>query len=223
MTTPSGTPQPDQYGQQPQAQPGQYGQPTQPGQPPQPGQPSQPGQYTQQAGQGAQYGQPAQYAQSAPYGSSSSGSAAGSRSFRPGTVTGGAVLAWIGAAFMIIVGLLLMFAQALDPADLGLSADEGVVLQFIAIFGVVAAVWGVLVLVMAIFAFRGANWARWVLVVFGVLAVAGSLFNLFDGNALALISIIWVGLSVGLFLAPKSRDWYNARKSSQFNPGNYTR
>lgn len=146
---------------------------------------------------------------------------------RPGTVTGASIMAWIGSALMILVGVVFLLAGALDPADLGaevgLSADEAAFIQdFATIFGAVALIWGLLVVVMAVLAFRGANWARWVLIVLGALAIIGSLINIISGAAAAIGSFLWVAIAVALLLAPKSRDWYRAGSSAgQF--GGYTR
>lgn len=219
MTTPYGhTSQPDssrqpQYGQPTspsQPGPGSYGQPShypQPGQYPQAGQNPQPGQY-----------QPGQY-------QPAGGPGGPPRGPRPGTVIGASVMAWVGSALMILLGVVFLLAGALDPAELGLSADEAAIIQdFATIFGAVALIWGLLVVVMAALAFRGANWARWVLIVLGGLAILGSLINIISGAVAAIASLLWVGAAVALLLAPQSRAWFRAGSpSGQFNPGGYMR
>ncbi|HLS13038.1 MAG TPA: hypothetical protein VK095_00845 [Beutenbergiaceae bacterium] len=237
-TPPDGSGQQPWSGQQPSGQPGPaaYGQPEtyggQPGQSAQPGQygqPTQPGAY-EQAGQSAQYGQPAQYGQGGQYGQPGEYTpagvprASGAAGPRPGTVTAAAVLAWIGSVLLIFLGLMMLAIRAVDPADAGVPADEAALVQeFASTLGIAALIWGALVLVAAILAFRGMNWARWVLVVLGVLATLGFLFNIVVAEAfLAIIPLVWVVASVALLLAPASRDWYNARRGGQFNPNQYT-
>lgn len=218
--------QPD-YGQQP-GQPGQAGQPAQPVQPAQYGQPTQAEQYGQPA-QAAQYGQPAQYGQTPQYGQPGQYTpggvprGSGGAGPRPGTVTAAAVLAWIGSVALLFLGLIMLAVRAVDPADVGLSPDEAAMVQdFASTFAVLALIWGVLVLVASILAFRGMNWARWVLVVLGALAALGFLFNIVSGAIVSLVPLAWVAVSVGLLLAPASRAWYANRAGRQSNPGQYT-
>ncbi len=132
---------------------------------------------------------------------------------RPGWVTFVAVLEFIGAGILTVVGLLLIaFGGALATAfegEYGLSDLAG---GFIAAAGGVLIVLGVLDLVVGIFVLKGHQWARVVSLVFAFLGVLGSLGGMargaFGGNGLGLVLDVLV--IVGLFM-PQSRAYFGER------------
>lgn len=160
-----------------------------------------------QHGQTSQFGQPGAGA----YGKREAAGTHGSPVlFRPMQVTIAAALAWLGSVLMILFGLLLMFGAAAEPAELGLSGQAAQAMDFLTNAGIGMVLWGLVVLVVALFAFRRANWARWVLVALGTLAVLLNLFGLFQANVFALIAILWIGASVALLMTGPSATWYLA-------------
>lgn len=178
--------QPDAYGTSSgQAQTGAYGAPAAGG-------------YSQQ---------PDQFGQSAaPWGQ-------GGALPRPGTVIAGCVLAWIGSALMIVLGLIILIAGGtLTASDLGLSgADSAGLMAVIGIFGGIFLVWGLIVVLGAVFAFRGAKWGRMLLTVLGAIFLVFGIMGLTTGEASGLIGVAWVAASTVLLWLPASTAWYNSK------------
>lgn len=209
-TTPGSTPPHD---------PSQYGQPIQP---------AQFGQSGDQPVQPQQYGQPGQYPQPGAGGQPDMyGRAPGQSGSRPGAVTAAAVLSWIGAAALLFVGVSMMIAGAIDPAELEEFSDVGLTgadlenLEAAGTLGIVYSLWAVLLVVMAIFAFRGAGWARWVVVAMGVGAIIYNVLDLVTGNVLGLVAMIWIGVATGLLFSGRARAWYRDRHANQSKPTHY--
>jgi len=145
-----------------------------------------------------------------------SGAAASHR--RPGVVTAALVLSLIGGIFLLAIGALIVFAGATViseiGAQMGLAAEMDLIAGAVTFVGAVVLVWGALLLIMSIFAFRRASWARWVLIVMGVPAVVLTLFWLTLGDVTALVQLAWIGTSAGLLLTPAARAWYSGPRAA---------
>ncbi len=235
--------QPGSYGQ-PGGQGQQYGQPPhgqpQSGQPPY-GQPQygQP-QYGQQpSGQQNPYGQPPQYGQQNPYGQPSQygqyqpgpygqygGAPVRPSGRRPGAVTAAMVMAWIGSALLLLLGLVMVafagnqdFLDGLREGGLGANVSDQDVTTLMNVIGVILLGFGAVVLVLSIFAFRRANWARIALTVVGAIYCALQLVALLDGAPAVIVSIGWVVAALVLMWLPDSRAWYAAKALDDTYPG----
>lgn len=208
-------PQPDQpYGGQAPQHPGGYGPPdaNPPGAPnygapsygaPGYGAPGQPPAAPGQAPMAPGYGAPGEYG-------GGYGQAAVVR--RPGTVTAGAILTWVGCGLMMILGLIL----AVAGGSLGLSEAFGEmtgaatgIMVGVGVFVVIA---GLIPLLLSIFAFRGSKGSLIGLTVVGALWVLLLLFSLVnsDNPGGGIVSILWIGGATALFWA--GRAWYDARR-----------
>ena len=219
---------------QPDPQGPGYSQPSQPGQPGQPygGQaPQQPGGYGQPGGYDPSggYGQPADTPPGAPaygppgqtpmapgqYGAPGAyggGYGQGVAMQRPGTVTAGAVLTFIGSGLLVLIGLLMMIFGAAGNQAFAEAFGEasGFATAALVVFGIVLLVIGAIPLVLGIFAFKGSKGALIGLTVFGGLYVLLTLGSLFSGSsdASTLIPLLWVAGATALFWA--GRAWYDA-------------
>ncbi|MDP9444694.1 MAG: DUF4064 domain-containing protein, partial [Actinomycetota bacterium] len=211
--------QPGQYGQQPQyGQPGPYGQ--------------RPGEYGQQPPYGS-YGQPGQYGQQEPYGAPSPYGSPYARdpNRRPGQVTTAFVMTWIGVAVMLVFGVAALAIQGSStiideiarqaPADFPASPED--IANLLQVIGIILLLWGVATLVVSIFAWRRANWARILLTVMGVLYIGLQLFQLTTGNPGVIVGLVWVVVVIALLWSGPARQWYAERHlpSTAGHPGQH--
>ncbi|HET7326501.1 MAG TPA: proline-rich domain-containing protein [Nocardioidaceae bacterium] len=225
--------QPHDYGQQ-SSGPQTYGQPEAPGpaqgygQPHPYGQePSGPHTYGRPPGHGRPqgYGQPYGQPYERPYGPppgyyGAPNPFAADPHKRPGTVVGAMVMTWVGVVFLVLVGLgALAFAssdQVLDAFTAELddpaftAGDITVVLQVV---GVALLVWGVIVGVVSVFAWRRAKWARYTLIAMGALYGLLQLVALLAGELAVIFSIAYVAVVVVLLLVPRTGEWYAAKSA----------
>lgn len=183
------------YGQQPaygQPPPGGYGQPPY-GQPAWSPYPSAPG-----------YGQPADSGPPVP---------------RPRTVTAG-LAAFVAYAVLTVLGTVIGFAD-LDSlvdqatADAGLGGDVSGLARTAATLGlVVSLLFAAFLLGMAYAAWRGANWARIVLWVFGGLGLLSGVLGLFTSSGvlvlLGVLQLLALAAGVVLLALRPSNEWYRA-------------
>jgi uncharacterized membrane protein len=167
-------------------------------------------------GQQQPYGQPQQYGQQGGYGYGATSPFATDPHKRPGTVVTALVLTWVGVAVMLVLGagaLAVYDSRAIiddilrqAPTEFPVSAGE--VSDFLQVTGIVLLVWGLATLMVSIFAWRRANWARIVLSVMAVLYIAFQMFTLINGNPTVLVPILWVVAIIVLLWVPQSRQWY---------------
>lgn len=181
---------------------------------PSPEQQGQPSPYAAQAqtpGQArsvqAQTPPPDSYGQPAPTGPTAPVPASGPIA-RPGVVTASLVLAIVGGAAVIVFGLFIGVAGSAAMTFFAAADEFGWIAGAVWLIAGLVIVWGALLVTMAIFALRRANWARWVLIVMGGIAVALSLVTAALGDPVAVVNILWIGASAGLLLAPQSGQWF---------------
>ena len=227
-----GRPSPGQqggpYGQQP-GQP-QYGQP-QYGQPqygqPQYGQP----QYGQQPYSQPQYGQQGPYAgYPQPYGQPYYGQAPRDPDKRPTTVSAAAWITWIMSGLTLLGLLITGIALSVGGDDIvrQIEQDPNVQAQLdnISIDELIAGVWvlvaigffwSVAAIVIALFAFRRANWARITLVVSAAMTVLFSILTLPAG----ILYTLGGGAVIALLFTGGANEWYSRRVGPQGYPGAY--
>lgn len=146
---------------------------------------------------------------------------------RPPTVLIASVLAWVGAAVFVFFGAMFLASRDVIVDELAGQVPPGIGDVVTGVGGFLL-VWGLAIAALAVFAFRGAMWAVWVLTVLGGLFMLLCLLILTGGATESLILIAWVGASIALYLVPKSREWYRAKRrlgpaGDDFNPGVYTR
>lgn len=205
-TTPPPVPQAPGYGASPYGAPQQgYGAAQ-----PSPGVPGHP--------YGAQHGNEQPYPLGPTYGQYGAGPMApgapwgGAPARRPGTVTAGCVLAFIGGGFMVIMGLIIALAGgagAFDGMDIpGFGPGDGGLLTGV---GIVFLLIGALVVFFGVMAFRGKRWAAITLAVFAGLSVLGGISDLASGTGTSLIGVAWSVTGAVLLLVPASQAWYRAK------------
>ena len=198
---------------------------------PQPSQP-QPG-YPPPYGQQAPYGQdpygqpyPGQQVQ---YGYPVQGSQQSGRDpeKRPLTVTLAAILTWVGAgctallmlAFMLILGsggdsFVEEFDKAARESDVSLTSD-----QILTVGWVIAAtllLWSLISMVVAIFAVRRSNGARWTLVVSAIMAALFSLLAIL--SILSAVTLILAVATAIMLFTGGANEWYARRSASSGQP-----
>lgn len=177
----------------------------------------QPPQAPQHPGQQAYWGQ-GHYAQW-PYNQQATPQAPDPRRMRrPGHVTAGCVLAWVGAGLGILFGLLFLVlhnsALLLDPLtdqmrQAGMSIDRSETASLLQTVGIIMTLWCLAVAVVAGFAFRRARWAAITLLVMAGCSVAIGLVNLLAGNPAGLIQSAW-SLVSALLVIRGGQAWYAA-------------
>ena len=136
---------------------------------------------------------------------------------RPGQVTAGVIMSWVGGGVFALLGVLL-FALA-DNKDLldGVEQQLGNQLnrdQATTIFrtlGVGLGVWGIAVIVFAVLAWNGKNWARIALTVMGGLYCASQLVGIVSGAVAGLPFLAYVVICVGLLWTREAGAWFTAR------------
>jgi hypothetical protein len=132
---------------------------------------------------------------------------------RPGTVTGGAVLAFIGGGFMILFGLLLAIMGGNQEFAEGFAGAYGSdITSFIVIAGVLVLLFGALVLFFAVMAFKGRRWGAIGLAVLAGLAVLGTISDLATGNGSSVVGLAWSVTSTVLLLVTPSQAWYRSQQ-----------
>ncbi|WP_420111254.1 hypothetical protein [Pseudactinotalea sp.] len=132
---------------------------------------------------------------------------------RPGSVTGGAVMAIIGGAVAILLGILFLIVGGMgsDPevfAQAGLPAEAA---GLFAGLGIVVLIIGVLVLVFGILTLKGKYWAAIGLTVIGGIYALLSVLSLIQGQGGVLVGLIWVAIAVALLMSSGSRAWLRAQ------------
>lgn len=143
---------------------------------------------------------------------------------RPGSVTAGVVLSWIGAGLFVLLGLTaLLFAG--NPAflteleaSLGQRIDEATVTTLMQGVGALMLIWGIGVFLAALFAWRRRRWARILLTVMGVLYSLFQLLGVLTGAVAALVPVMWVAVAVGLLWTPTANAWFAGRPGAAGQP-----
>lgn len=138
---------------------------------------------------------------------------------RPGTVTAGCILAWIGSAIGIIAGIFIaaissdqdLMEDLLTQLNLTMTTEEAANLFQMA--GIITAVWCLAVLIISIFAFRRAKWAAITLMVMAAVVAALGVFGMISGGpSTGVIQIVWSVLSAVLIYNSRgSKAWYDAK------------
>jgi len=143
---------------------------------------------------------------------------------RPTAVTGACLITWALCGLGIVAMTLsaLVFAgdadYLLDQArrqqpeltEQGVT-DEMLLGATFAMIGV-AVLWCLAAIVVAVFAFRGHEWARLTLVVSASVVVVGSLTGAAMGAVLLFIPLVGAAVSIGLLARPDSRLWFARRR-----------
>ena len=136
---------------------------------------------------------------------------------RPGTVTAGAVLAWLGSAGLVAAGVATMIRATGTDRGSVLAATNGAV----SLTGAVVAIGGGIGLLLTTLAFRGSRGALIALTTLAAIcaavpiaAVAYLLVSTDAGPPLpfsAVGVILWAVAAIGLFWS--GRSWFRARRS----------
>lgn len=129
---------------------------------------------------------------------------------RPGSVTGGAVLAIIGGIVAILIGGLFFMVSAM-AVDESLLAGTGFSATTFATLGGIVLVVGIAVLVLGILTLKGRYWAAIGLLVVGAIYLALSIWSLTQGQTGVLVGIGWVVISSVLLMTGTSRAWLKAQ------------
>ena len=129
---------------------------------------------------------------------------------RPGTVTAGAILTWVGCALMIIMGIIVAVAGGSLDLTEALGDMSGAATGIMVGVGIFLVVAGAIPLVLGILAFKGSKGALIGLTVVGVIWVLLTLVSLFSdaGSGGNLIAVLWIAGATALFWS--GRSWYDA-------------
>lgn len=172
---------------------------------------------TNDAPQAVQPGQPPVYgSQSHQYGYGAAAGQAGyagwgAPTLRPGSVTGGCVMAIIGGVLaMLLGGLFLVVAGILDDPEV--LAGSGFTPEAFVVLGGVVLLVGALVVLFAVMAMRGRYWAALALAVMGGLYVALAIVSIIQGQGGVLVGILWIGISLSMLMSSGSRAWFRAQR-----------
>ena len=149
-------------------------------------------------------------------------SPAGGRPRRPGAVVTAAVLTWVSAGLTLFGGVAILLevvlarsqvvSQIESTPELQGTYDLQTLLTAVQWVSAILIVWSLAAVVLAVFAFLGANWARILLAVCASLAALLSLLSI-----LAIIPVVTLAASVAtlvLLFVPKSNAYYSRREGS---------
>lgn len=138
---------------------------------------------------------------------------------RPGTVIGGCIMAWVGSAIGLVMGLFFVTitedSQIFDDYDFGMSRSDAVTM--FQLTGAFTIFWCLLVAVMAVFAFRGARWAAIALVVMAGITTVMTLINAFSGGGGGgFAAVAWSVTSAALIYQTQSaKRWFEAKAAER--------
>lgn len=130
---------------------------------------------------------------------------------RPGTVLAAAIMTYVGAALFIVLGLVLVIGSSNPDFREGFAegaGTEGVPTGAIAGVGVVVALVGIALIVLAAFAQRGSNGARIGITVIGGVFIFLQLVSIATGAAQALLGLIWIGVAITLLWVGGANAWF---------------
>jgi hypothetical protein len=148
---------------------------------------------------------------SAPQAGYASPPMAGMVDHRPGWVTFAAVMQFIGAAALLLGGLLAMvggsFIAALFEGGLGEFGD--VLAGIIVVVGVILLLLGVLFLFMGLGLLKGRGWARITAIVFAALGALFAILAIVQGDFGSLLNLVLDGLIIYALVNPKSKAWFD--------------
>lgn len=136
---------------------------------------------------------------------------------RPGQVTAGVIMSWVGGGVFALLGVLLLaLADNKDLLDgveqqLGNQLNRDQATTIFRTLGVGLGVWGIAVIVFAVLAWNGKNWARIALTVMGGLYCASQLVGIVSGAVAGLPFLAYVVICVGLLWTRQAGAWFTAR------------
>jgi hypothetical protein len=132
-------------------------------------------------------------------------------------VTAGVIMSWVGGGVFALLGVLL-FALAdnkdlLDGVEqqLGNQLNRDQATTIFRMLGVGLGVWGIAVIVFAVLAWNGKNWARIALTVMGGLYCASQVVGIVSGAVAGLPFLAYVVICVGLLWTREAGAWFTAR------------
>ncbi|HLV55627.1 MAG TPA: hypothetical protein VKY71_08655 [Actinotalea caeni] len=132
---------------------------------------------------------------------------------RPGTVTAGAVMAFIGGAFMVVVGLVLAVLSGSAEMTEAITETYGPGMGSAAtILGVALAVVGALIIVFGAMAFTGRQWGAVALAVITGLSLVGTITDIASGTGGSVVGLGWSIVATALLLSSGSRAWYRTQQ-----------
>ncbi len=136
---------------------------------------------------------------------------------RPGQVTAGVIMSWVGGGVFALLGVLLLaLADNKDLLDgveqqLGNQLNREHATTIFRTLGVGLGVWGIAVIVFAVLAGNGKNWARIALTVMGGLYCASQVVGIVSGAVAGLPFLAYVVICVGLLWTREAGVWFTAR------------
>lgn len=138
---------------------------------------------------------------------------------RPGTVLAGCIMAWVGSAIGLAMGLFFVTitedSAVFDDYDFGMSRSDAVTM--FQLTGGFMIVWCLLVIVMAVFAFRGARWAALALLVMAGLTTVMTLVNAFTGGGGGgFAGVAWaVASALLIYQSQSAKEWFAAKAAQR--------
>lgn len=138
---------------------------------------------------------------------------------RPGNILAAMIMAYVGSGFVILLGLLFLIGASSDGfvQGIGDGMDEtSLAAARAAAYGIgaFALIEGLLVVLFAVFAHNGRNWARIVLTVLGGLNIAMSLASV-ASTPQSLVGAAYIATATVLLWVGEANPWYAARKAPQ--------
>jgi hypothetical protein len=129
---------------------------------------------------------------------------------RPGWVLFAAVMQFIGAAALLILGLFALvggsFIAALFEGGLGEFSD--VFAGLIMVIGVIMLLFGVLALFIGLGLLKGRAWAKIVAIIFAALGAIAAVLSLLQGEFGSLLNLALNGLIIYALVNPQSKAWF---------------
>ncbi|MQA84166.1 MAG: hypothetical protein GEV03_05945 [Streptosporangiales bacterium] len=142
---------------------------------------------------------------------------------RPGTVLGGAIMTYVGSAFLVLLGVVLLIGGAVSASFMEGAAESGAMgdmppntlrLVILGLGGFVL-VLGAVLIALALFAQKGSNGARIGLTVIGGIQILLGLASLVTGSPQTIVTVLYVGVVLVLFWVGGANEWYRAQKAAR--------
>lgn len=143
---------------------------------------------------------------------------------RPGSVLASAIMTYVGAGFMALIGIIMLIGAAVSDAFVrggqeAWNATSGMTttsFRLVALgFGGFALLLGAALIVLAVFAQWGRNGARIGLTVIGAIEVIASLFSVVRGSGQSVLGLVYVAVAVILLWVGTANAWYRAQRAAR--------
>ena len=131
---------------------------------------------------------------------------------RPGGVTAAVIMTWVGSAFLVVIGFVLLGASGMadEMADAGLPRD---MIDMMPAFGGIFLVIGIAAIVLAVLAFRRSKVGLYGLLALGAIYLIMTVISMVSGaGGGGVVGLLWVAVACGLLF--RARAWFDQGRTT---------